>query len=476
MTMTNIPWDGLPKTQIDPTTIDEQIAADIAAHNADPDAHMEALASLAQHRESEIVDHLAESVVNDKLAVFSRSFVAIVDPASDTDFDTIQGALAYAITKGGGTILITPGDHYITGAVKIPETVNFVGTDRETCKVHAGATAGDYFYYDNTNTSEIESSFWQTINIIDDGNGFMKQPPTGNPPVYRLKIVDCVFSGAGVYLGYVAGRVQITGCFINLVSNKDGFSCTRYLTFNDNFITAAGGSTPARLINQAGEYYENWISLYDNYGDYDTSSPIDYLGPYIINGLVSNNFFWGIRKRATQMYNSIFSNNLLWASGTGSFSFEAYECSIVGNFIVLGGGDVFTLSSGSETNIITGNFINVTIADNGNNSLIANNLGFNNYVSLASTTTALALKVNEVVQITPNANRTLTTTVPLPGTKRTVIFLTSGATSYTQTFGTGFRSAGTLATGTVANRYFVLEFISNGTVLIETRRTAAIVA
>lgn len=89
------------------------------------------------------------------------------------------------------------------------------------------------------------------------------------------------------------------------------------------------------------------------------------------------------------------------------------------------------------------------------------------------TTTPLALATNYQAQFTPNANVTLTSTVPAIGIETTLIVLTSGVTSYTLTFGTGFKSQGTLATGTVTAKYFVLKFISNGTNLLEISRTLA---
>jgi hypothetical protein len=49
-----------------------------------------------------------------------------------------------------------------------------------------------------------------------------------------------------------------------------------------------------------------------------------------------------------------------------------------------------------------------------------------------------------------------------------------GASSRTVTFGTGFASTGTLATGTTATRRFVVRFISDGTRLLEVSRTTAI--
>lgn len=97
-------------------------------------------------------------------------------------------------------------------------------------------------------------------------------------------------------------------------------------------------------------------------------------------------------------------------------------------------------------------------------------------VVLANDTLAVALATNINVQLTVTAARTLTTTVPAAGVRCSVLVLTAGVSSFVITFGTGFRTVGTLATGTVASRVFVVSFISNGTALYETGRTAAMVA
>ena len=51
--------------------------------------------------------------------------------------------------------------------------------------------------------------------------------------------------------------------------------------------------------------------------------------------------------------------------------------------------------------------------------------------------------------------------------------LTSGTTSYTLTFSTGFHSTGTLATGTSSGKYFMLHFVNIGGTFYEGSRTAA---
>jgi hypothetical protein len=98
------------------------------------------------------------------------------------------------------------------------------------------------------------------------------------------------------------------------------------------------------------------------------------------------------------------------------------------------------------------------------------------HATLSAGATAMALATNSSVKVTPNATATYTTTVPAAGNRRTIIILTSGTSSYTITFGTGFKPTGTLATGTSSGKVFVLHWISDGTNLYEAGRTAAMTA
>lgn len=59
-------WGTMQKAQDDSSTIDDEIDAKIAAHDADPTAHLASGASLAAHKAYEVIDHPAGSVVGDK--------------------------------------------------------------------------------------------------------------------------------------------------------------------------------------------------------------------------------------------------------------------------------------------------------------------------------------------------------------------------------------------------------------------------
>lgn len=120
-------WENLPKNPLDPTVISQAIDEAIDAHELDPEAHLGEGESLQSHRASEIIDHRAESVVNDKIAVLPRRYIAIVDPESESDFATINDAVNYAAARGGGDILIARGTHYIEESVVLPGTVSLQG-------------------------------------------------------------------------------------------------------------------------------------------------------------------------------------------------------------------------------------------------------------------------------------------------------------------------------------------------------------
>jgi hypothetical protein len=76
--------------------------------------------------------------------------------------------------------------------------------------------------------------------------------------------------------------------------------------------------------------------------------------------------------------------------------------------------------------------------------------------------------------LTPDQATTINaTTVGPQGQTLFIKILTSGTSSFTLTFGTNFKSTGTLATGTSDAKTFVVQFLSDGTNYVEVRRTAA---
>lgn len=80
-------WGELEKAQDNDQTIDEAIAAAIAAHEADPEAHLGSGESLEDHKAESVIDHPAGSVLADKQTMTEISVTTIfesLDPWSVT--------------------------------------------------------------------------------------------------------------------------------------------------------------------------------------------------------------------------------------------------------------------------------------------------------------------------------------------------------------------------------------------------------
>lgn len=60
-------WGDKPKSQVDNTLIDDEIDAKIQDHDDDPDSHLDVGQALQSHKASEIIDHIAGSIIEDKI-------------------------------------------------------------------------------------------------------------------------------------------------------------------------------------------------------------------------------------------------------------------------------------------------------------------------------------------------------------------------------------------------------------------------
>jgi hypothetical protein len=87
--------------------------------------------------------------------------------------------------------------------------------------------------------------------------------------------------------------------------------------------------------------------------------------------------------------------------------------------------------------------------------------------------TGLETTLYDVFKITAGSGNTWTPNVIIPGQEITLIFTTSGTTSYAQVFGTGFKAQGNLATGTVSGKVFTVTFVADASTYNEISRTVA---
>ncbi len=92
----------------------------------------------------------------------------------------------------------------------------------------------------------------------------------------------------------------------------------------------------------------------------------------------------------------------------------------------------------------------------------------------ATTGAMTVTMINTVVTITPTAACTFNGSGGLAGMRCTFIITTLGTSSFVMTWGTNFKTIGTLATGTVTAKVFSVTFVcKDGTTWIETGRTTA---
>lgn len=91
----------------------------------------------------------------------------------------------------------------------------------------------------------------------------------------------------------------------------------------------------------------------------------------------------------------------------------------------------------------------------------------------AGSTVSLDPKLGDVFTLTPGEAETINAASVVTGQALKLIITTSGTSSYTLTFGTSFKTTGTLATGTTSAKVFVITFISDGTNYNEVARTTA---
>ncbi len=99
---TTVTWGNLLKSQISTEKIEEAVARLIQSHEDDANAHVEVGESLYSHKASEIIDHIASSIINDKinageitppkLKVTSKVADCVVATANG-DYTSIQNAL-----------------------------------------------------------------------------------------------------------------------------------------------------------------------------------------------------------------------------------------------------------------------------------------------------------------------------------------------------------------------------------------------
>ena len=91
----------------------------------------------------------------------------------------------------------------------------------------------------------------------------------------------------------------------------------------------------------------------------------------------------------------------------------------------------------------------------------------------SSATISLNPTLGDVFTLTPAHTAAINASACIVGQRISIVVTTSGTDSFTLTFGTAFKSTGTLATGVTTAKKFTISFVSDGTNYNEVARTTA---
>ena len=144
-------------------------------------------------------------------------------------------------------------------------------------------------------------------------------------------------------------------------------------------------------------------------------------------------------------------------------------------------GNVLTATSLANARLINGvafnGSVNITVPAAG--STLTDNVPFNRggiggcAATSATTGTMTVSMTTRCITITPTGAATFNASGGVAGQMVTFSITTQGVSSFVLTFGTNFRKTGTLATGTVAARFFAVTFLClDGVIWQEIARTA----
>ena len=196
-------WGSLPESQISAKTITEAINEAIVAHEEDPTAHLGDGESLQQHKNNEIIDHPAQSIVADKMSVTNAYSILSLGIVSTADLDNLTATgdsfginLSQASpVSGDGFYNITSFLPYDIGYADGDVVVNF--------EITAGNGSGTWTSYVYFGFAKIEFKYgYYRVGYYSNGWYYSSWIATQDLFSKRFRIYyDSVNSVLNVYLG-----------------------------------------------------------------------------------------------------------------------------------------------------------------------------------------------------------------------------------------------------------------------------------
>jgi hypothetical protein len=289
--------------------------------------------------------------------------------------------------------------------------------------------------------------------------GLLNPAARGVPAAGLAGTVLAKLSNTDFDTGWISAGVPIGGTATQVLSKIDSTD------FNTQW-SAVTGVTP--YAGTAGQVLTKNSSTNYDYS-WDTPSPFAFqtLGSLPLGLAAAGTIIKG-------------NGGIITIPTNASVAFPVGSSIIIINMIatattIVGAGGVTLLPSGAIDFVLEGYgklaILTQTSTDNWsiNGQLRPGVLAASSY----SGATTVAFDYYDILELTPTANVTFNTPISQVRKRITFVFTTSGVTSYTMTFGTNYVSQGTLATGTVTGKTFVVEFQGDGTSYYEISRTVA---
>ncbi len=213
-------WGMLPKSQIDSETIEGAINRLILVHEQDEESHLGTGESLQSHKASEIIDHLASSIIADKIKlneIWQRhirsisAFLRLI--AQRPDYADLINAQRWTGEAGENSVNSGTFDgefHYIGLGVAPGKVIKINPATMETVAIWTGDTNEDY-----------------VISLISDGTYIYAGLYTSRPKIIKIDPVtmttvatwtlgqagayarSLVFDGTNLYVSIQSSAVSI---------------------------------------------------------------------------------------------------------------------------------------------------------------------------------------------------------------------------------------------------------------------------
>jgi hypothetical protein len=356
-----ITWGQLAKSQTDPEKIEEAIQRLINEHNADPEAHLVEGGSLKSHKMAEVIDHIARSILAEKLHQSAQVFECVVAPQGG-DYTSIQAA----IDDGKTRIYVKAGTYILSHPLIIKQPKTLIQGEGSGLTIIKLANNVDQHVVIIDGSVYPDLTDIQLRHLTIDGN-----------KAYQV-------AGHGVFINQVS-RVLIEHCSIlscryNGIFAVDSFNCI----YRFNLIRACNQNGIETTPDEADSAYN---VIYGNQIESNLAAGIDSAS---YAELIFGNFISGLSVGSTKGIIAwghrclIFGNSILTHSSDG-IQIYGSENSVYGNRCWNCSGYGIKIMSGASNNLVRLNYllgnISGAMLDNGTNTRKAASTTNDNIIS-----------------------------------------------------------------------------------------------